>query len=66
MVSETYDIQLASAAFDEVKLRNIAGELLNNGVPFDKLTDILIEDYGFSSELLGTIISLCNSSGGFN
>ena len=47
-----HDIELASAAFDEAKLRNVAAALLNAGLSIEKIPDILIQDYGFSPELL--------------
>ena len=47
-----HDVELAEAAIDMGNVRDVGSKLLYAGIPFEQITDILIQDYGFSSDIV--------------
>ena len=47
-----HDVELAQAAIDLGGVRDVGSKLLYAGIPFEQIPDILIQDYGFSSDLV--------------
>ena len=47
-----HDVELAQAAIDLGGVRDVGSKLLYAGIPFYQIPDILIQDYGFSSDLV--------------